>query len=82
MSNIHSKDEYDDFKNQIRNLNVKELILLYVESRKGSLENREWIPLHLIFAIGKIETSIQSCYGTKMKKGDPFYLGELTDISI
>ena len=52
MNNNYNQEEYDYLTNKIRDLDVKELILLYIESRTGPLENRELIPLHLVFAIG------------------------------
>ncbi|MBF2709009.1 hypothetical protein [Flavobacterium soyangense] len=72
MNNIN-QNEYEDYNKlmlQLRGMDLKEIILLFVESRTGPLEKREYITLSLVFEIAKIEDMLEKNYGDRVKIGN------------
>ena len=61
MDNINQNEceDYNKLILQLRGMDLKEIILLFVESRTGPLEKREYITLSLVFEIAKIEDMLE-----------------------
>ena len=65
MHNL-TPDEYNKLMFQLKYLDIKELILLYVEASTGPLEKREYIPLYLLDELAKLQKMLDKYYGDRI----------------
>ncbi len=64
--NNKRQDEYNKLIAQLRELNIEDLILLYIEAKTGSQEDVDKLPVSLLEAIDKLGDTLNKLYADRV----------------
>lgn len=64
--NNKRQDEYNKLIAQLRELNIEDLILLYIEAKTGSQQDIDKLPVSLLEAIEELGDTINKLYADRL----------------